>query len=88
MDLSGRGVLCFDVDFRREKLGELSTECVREFFRALTSHAGITLHIKKLSGDNDHHVCEAIFKGFGRALNEATRKTERRGASSTKGKRD
>lgn len=88
LDLSGRGVLCYDVEFRRERIGDLSTECVREFFRALSSHGNLTVHIRKISGENDHHVCEAIFKGFGRALFEATRKSERRGASSTKGKRD
>ena len=74
--------------FRREMIGEMSTECVREFFRALSTHAGVSLHIKYLAGDNDHHICEAIFKGFGRALNDATRKAERRGPTSTKGKRD
>lgn len=88
IDISGRGVLVFDVDWRREKIGELSTENVREFFRALAMHAGITVHIRKIAGENDHHVCEAIFKGFGRALFQATRKSERRGSSSTKGSRD
>jgi imidazoleglycerol-phosphate dehydratase len=88
VDVSGRGVLVFDVPWQREKIGELSTECVREFFRALAMHSGITLHIRKLSGENDHHVCEAIFKGFGRALYQATRRTDRRGSTSTKGRRD
>jgi imidazoleglycerol-phosphate dehydratase len=88
LDISGRGVLVFDVDFTRERVGDMATETVREFFRALTSHAGITLHIRKMSGLNDHHVIEAIFKGFGRALSEATQKIERRGGTSTKGKID
>lgn len=88
IDVSGRGTLTFDVPFRREKIGELSTECVREFCRALASHARITLHVHKICGENDHHVTEAIFKGLGRALHEATVVTERRGSSSTKGKRD
>ncbi|HLK17106.1 MAG TPA: imidazoleglycerol-phosphate dehydratase HisB [Fimbriimonadaceae bacterium] len=88
LDISGRGLLVFDVEFKRESIGELSTECIREFVRALTTHAGITLHIKKLAGDNDHHVCEALFKGLGRALFEATRKVDRKGSSSTKGKID
>jgi imidazoleglycerol-phosphate dehydratase len=61
---------------------------VREFFRAFSAHSGITLHLKKIHGDNDHHVCEALFKGVGRALFEATRKTERYGGTSTKGKKD
>lgn len=88
LDISGRGVLVFDVDWKREQLGGLSTECVREFFRAVSSHARMTIHIKKIHGENDHHVCEAIFKGFGRALHEAAKKTERRGPASTKGKLD
>jgi imidazoleglycerol-phosphate dehydratase len=88
VDISGRGVLVFDVEWKREMLGSLSTECVREFFRALSAHARMTIHIKKIHGENDHHVCEAIFKGFGRALREAVAKTERRGVNSTKGKLD
>ncbi len=88
LDFSGRSILHFDVDWKREKIGDLSTECVREFFRALSAHARLTLHIKKIHGENDHHVCEAIFKAFGRALHEAVAKTERRGVTSTKGKRD
>jgi imidazoleglycerol-phosphate dehydratase len=88
IDISGRGMLQFDVDFRRDHVGEMSTECVREFFRALAAHSGITIHIRKIAGENDHHVCEAIFKGFGIAFFEATRKIERYGGTSTKGKRD
>lgn len=88
IDISGRGVLVFDVDWKRDKIGDLSTECVREFFRALSAHAGITIHVKKIHGENDHHVCEAIFKGFGRAFHGAAAKSERRGPMSTKGKLD
>lgn len=88
LDISGRGQLHWDVSFKREKIGDLSTENIREFFRALTAHAGITLHVRKLAGENDHHVCEAIFKGFGMALHQATRISERRNANSTKGKQD
>jgi imidazoleglycerol-phosphate dehydratase len=88
IDISGRGLLCYDVEFKRDAIGELSTECIREFFRSFTTHAGITLHIRKFAGDNDHHVCEAMFKGVGRALLDATRKVDRRGTSSTKGKID
>lgn len=86
LDISGRGSLHFDVDLTREKLGEMSTECVKEFFQAFAVNAGINLHIKQVSGTNCHHVCEAAFKGVGRALNQATRKSERRMISSTKGK--
>lgn len=88
LDIGGRGQLHWDVAFRRDKLGDLSTENIREFFRALTAHSGITLHVRKLAGDNDHHVCEAIFKAFGLSLHQATRATERRGPTSTKGKQD
>ncbi len=86
VDISGRSRLSYDVDFKRDKLGDLSTENVLEFFHALVSQAGITLHIKKISGDNDHHVCEAIFKGFGRSLREAMQTTGGKGPKSTKGK--
>lgn len=85
LDLSGRGVLTYEVPFVREKVGELATENVREFCRALSAYGGITLHVHKIAGVNDHHVCEAIFKGIGRALHEATRKSDRRGSVSTKG---
>jgi imidazoleglycerol-phosphate dehydratase len=88
IDVSGRGQLFYDLKFRRDKLGDLSTENVREFFRAVAMHSGITLHLRMLAGENDHHICEAAFKAFGRALHQAVRATERRGPSSTKGKRD
>ncbi len=88
IDISGRGGLFYDVEFKREKVGDLSTENVREFFRSVSKHAGITVHLRKIVGDNDHHVCEALFKGFGRALQQAVTKTDRRSSSSTKGSRD
>lgn len=86
VDISGRAGLFFDVDFKREKVGGMATECVHEFFRAFVAHAGITLHIRKITGSNDHHVIEGIFKGVGRALYAATRAVERRGGASTKGR--
>jgi imidazoleglycerol-phosphate dehydratase len=86
LDVSGRGGLHCDVCFTREALGGLSTECVQEFFGAMATHGGITLHIRQIAGTNDHHICEAIFKGVGRALHAATRKADRRTVSSTKGK--
>jgi imidazoleglycerol-phosphate dehydratase len=85
MDISGRGQLYFDGEFKRDRIGDFSTECVQEFFGAVASNAGITLHIRKIAGHNDHHVCEAMFKGFGLVLHQATRMIERRGPSSTKG---
>jgi len=88
IDFSGRGGLFYDVPFTRDKVGDLSTECVREFFRALATHAGITMHLRKIAGENNHHICEALFKGLGQALHQATRRSDRRGATSTKGSRD
>ena len=64
MDVSGRAHLSFDVEFPTEKIGSFDTELVEEFFSAFTRHAGVTLHIKKLSGTNSHHIAEAIFKAF------------------------
>ncbi|WAM30495.1 imidazoleglycerol-phosphate dehydratase HisB [Caldicellulosiruptor naganoensis] len=71
IDISGRPYLTFDVDFKLPKLGEMTSQMVIEFFRAFVSSAKVTLHIKKISGENDHHVCEAIFKAFGRVLKDA-----------------
>jgi imidazoleglycerol-phosphate dehydratase len=87
IDISGRGMLFWDVTFARERIGELSLENVAEFFRALAHHSGITLHMRKVAGENDHHVVEALFKGFGLALHDAVRRIERKGSSSTKGTR-
>ncbi|HRF60247.1 MAG TPA: imidazoleglycerol-phosphate dehydratase HisB [Fimbriimonadaceae bacterium] len=88
LDMSGRGRFHGDLPFTRDRLGQMSTENVAEFFRGLCQHAGITLHIRRLAGENDHHLCEAVFKGFGMALHAATRRSERRGTPSTKGKID
>jgi imidazoleglycerol-phosphate dehydratase len=86
LDICGRGYLAFDIEFKRETIGGLSLENVREFFQALALNAGITLHVKKLAGTNDHHVCEAAFKALGVALQDALSRTERVGAPTTKGK--
>lgn len=88
IDLSGRGVLAYAVEFQRERLGMMATENVREFFRALAMHAGMTVHIRKMAGENDHHVCEAIFKGFGRALRQAIEPSGDNTPNSTKGSLD
>lgn len=72
LDISGRAFLQFDVEFSMERLGNMDTEMVEEFFRAFCSHAGVNIHIKQMAGKNNHHVAEAIFKAFGRALDEAT----------------
>lgn len=85
LDISGRGMLTWDCDFRREKIGEMSTECIREFFRAFAHTSGISLHIRRITSENDHHLAESIFKGVGITLGRATRTVERSGVSSTKG---
>ena len=86
IDVSGRGNLFWDVPFERERIGDLATESVQEFFGAVARHAGITLHLRKITGHNDHHLCIALFRGFGVALNHSTQKLERK-SSSTKGTR-
>lgn len=71
LDLSGRPYLVWDVAFPTPKIGEFDTELVREFFQALSTHGGITLHVSKLAGINSHHIAEAAFKAVARALREA-----------------
>lgn len=71
LDISGRGGLYFDLSFPSEKIGSFDTELVEEFMRAFSVNAGITLHLKMLSGRNSHHIAEAAFKALGRALREA-----------------
>ncbi len=72
IDLSGRPYLAFDGTFTVPKLGDMDTEMVREFFYAVSYSAGMNLHIKVISGGNNHHMTEAMFKAFARALDEAT----------------
>jgi imidazoleglycerol-phosphate dehydratase len=71
LDLSMRPCLVFHMKLRRGKIGTFDLELVEEFFRALCNHGRITLHINLLYGKNSHHMIEAVFKGFGRALREA-----------------
>ena len=71
IDLSGRGQLIYRVQFEQERVGSFEVGLVEEFFSALSYHAGMTLHINLLYGKNSHHIIEAIFKAFGRALDEA-----------------
>ncbi|MBR2925950.1 MAG: imidazoleglycerol-phosphate dehydratase HisB [Clostridia bacterium] len=71
VDLSGRGCLGFDAAMPTEKVGTFDTELVKEFFLAFVRAAQVTLHIKVLAGENTHHIIEAIFKGFGRAMRQA-----------------
>ncbi|MGN0291864.1 MAG: imidazoleglycerol-phosphate dehydratase HisB [Lachnospiraceae bacterium] len=72
LDLSGRPYLSFEAEFEAERVGEMDTEMVREFFYAISYTAGMNLHIKVLSGKNSHHMIEAMFKAFAKALDEAT----------------
>ena len=71
VDLSGRAYLQYDLDIPTQKVGTFDTELVCEFFLALTREAGITLHLRQLTGQNSHHIIEVAFKGFARALRQA-----------------
>ena len=77
VDLCGRPYLNFECEFTVERAGYLDTELVHEFFYAISYSAGMNLHIKMLSGSNTHHIIEAMFKAFGKALDQATQKDER-----------
>ncbi len=72
VDLCGRPYFAYDVEFTSEKIGYMDTEMVKEFFYSISYTAGMNLHIRKLSGSNNHHVAEAIFKAFAKALDQAT----------------
>ena len=72
IDLSGRPYFAFDAEFTTDRVGYFDTEMVREFFYAISYTAGMNLHIKVLSGTNNHHMIEAMFKAFAKALDEAT----------------
>ena len=86
IDLSGRPYLVFEADFHSDRVGYFDTQMVREFFYAVSYSAGINLHIRQLSGDNDHHIIEGMFKAFAKALDEATIKDARiKSLLSTKG---
>ncbi len=86
MDLSSRPFLCFEVPFSTPKIGDMEAEMVEEFFRAISVHAGITLHIHLMHGKNNHHIAEAVFKAFGQAFRQAASIDEKiQGVLSTKG---
>ncbi|MCL1854394.1 MAG: imidazoleglycerol-phosphate dehydratase HisB [Clostridia bacterium] len=84
MDLSGRPYLVFHAEFPNPRVGEFETDLIKEFFRALAYHSGMTLHIHHVYGNNTHHLIEAIFKAFGCALKQAVSLTGT-GVPSTKG---
>lgn len=87
MDLSGRPYLNCDLDLRASRVGQFDTELVQEFFRAVAANSRMTLHVFTQYGTNTHHIIEAAFKAFGRALDEATSFDPRREGdlASTKG---
>jgi len=87
LDLSARPFLICNLDVLTQKIGTFDTELVREFFQALSTHGGITLHIDKLHGFNSHHIVEAAFKSVARALREAVETDPRKADAipSTKG---
>lgn len=86
LDISGRAYLVYHVEGLKDKVGSFDTELVEEFFQAFASNAKITLHINVAYGSNTHHIVEAIFKAFGRALDEASSINPRiDGVPSTKG---
>ncbi len=86
IDLSGRPYLNFDMTFSAERVGYYDTEMVKEFFYAVSYAAGMNLHIKQMDGSNNHHLIEAAYKAFAKALDEATMAEPRLvGTLSTKG---
>lgn len=86
VDLCGRPYFAFECEFPTERVGGLDTELVREFFYAVSYSAGMNLHLKMISGINAHHMIEAMFKAFGKALDEAVSRDPRvQGVLSTKG---
>ena len=72
VDLSGRPYLKFQADFTNDKIGDMDTEMIREFFYAVSYSAMINIHLKILDGENSHHMAEALFKAFGKSLDMAT----------------
>ena len=86
VDICGRPYLHYDVEVEKERIGDYEVELTEDFFRALTMKAGLTLHLELLYGKNSHHVVEALFKAFARALRQAAALDSRtRDVPSTKG---
>ena len=87
LDISGRAELTYSLNLPVSRVGEFDTELVQEFFAAFARSLGLTLHLNQLAGSNTHHIIEAAFKGFGRALSAAVAIDERLGGEipSTKG---
>jgi imidazoleglycerol-phosphate dehydratase len=87
LDVSGRPYLVWKVTFTRSKVGEMDTELFREWFQAFAQHAGLTLHVETLYGENSHHIAETCYKALAKALRQAVAIDERQKSSvpSTKG---
>lgn len=87
LDISGRPYLVWRVAFTRSKVGEMDTELFREWFQAFAQHAGLTLHVETLYGENSHHIAETCYKALAKALRQAVAIDERQKGSvpSTKG---
>ena len=86
VDLSGRPFLVMEADFSVEKIGDLETEVIREFFYAVAVNAEMNIHLWKMAGENNHHIAEVLFKAFGKALDAAVQYDSRiEGVLSTKG---
>ena len=87
LDVSGRPYLVWKVAFTRSKVGEMDTELFREWFQAFVQHAGLTLHVETLYGENSHHIAETCYKALAKALRQAVAIDERQKSSvpSTKG---
>jgi imidazoleglycerol-phosphate dehydratase len=86
LDFSGRGHLEYSLSYASPKIGTFDTELIVEFFRAVALNCGATVHIRRLAGRNSHHVCEAAFKAFARAVDAAKQRDERVvGVPSSKG---
>lgn len=87
LDISGRPFFVWKAAFSQEKLGEWDTELIEHWFHSIAQAAGLTLHVELLYGSNNHHICESIYKGFARAMRQATERDPRKGDAvpSTKG---
>ena len=87
LDISGRPYLVWKAGFSQEKLGEWDTELIEHWFHSVAQTCGLTLHVELLYGTNNHHICEAIYKGFARAMRAAVEVDPRKGGAipSTKG---
>lgn len=87
LDISGRPYFVWKAGFTQEKLGEWDTELIEHWFHSVAQTAGITLHCELIYGQNNHHICEALYKGFARAMRQAVERDPRKGDAvpSTKG---